>query len=77
MVTKREKPKSKPTRRRSPAREGAAKAWRPPRRRKDEPHLLYLARLGDALPDDTVARLPIDGSEQLDHYVYGTAKRKR
>ena len=27
------------------------------------------------VPDDELAKLPVDGAEQVDHYVYGTPKR--
>lgn len=29
------------------------------------------------VPDEEFDRLPADGSEQLDHYIYGTPKRSR
>jgi Arc/MetJ-type ribon-helix-helix transcriptional regulator len=29
----------------------------------------------DKVPDSVLEKLPVDGSAQLDHYVYGTPKR--
>ena len=34
-----------------------------------------LIALGNALPEDVVAKLPTDGASQHDHYIYGTPKR--
>jgi Arc/MetJ-type ribon-helix-helix transcriptional regulator len=30
-----------------------------------------------AIPDEEWAKLPVDGAEQHDHYIYGTPKRPR
>ena len=29
----------------------------------------------DAIPEDDMAKLPVDGAAQVDHYVYGLPKR--
>jgi hypothetical protein len=29
----------------------------------------------DGMPDEVFDRIPADGSEQLDHYLYGSPKR--
>ena len=45
----------------------------------DNPLLSLLAEFDEFaanMPADEVARLPIDGAQQHDHYLYGTAKRK-
>jgi predicted DNA-binding antitoxin AbrB/MazE fold protein len=34
-----------------------------------------LLALADALPPETLDRLPTDGASQHDHYLYGTPKR--
>jgi hypothetical protein len=36
-----------------------------------------IASLAKALPEQVIAGLPTDGAAQLDHYLYGTPKRKR
>ena len=33
------------------------------------------AELRRSIPEEEWAKLPIDGSEQLDHYIYGSPKR--
>lgn len=30
-----------------------------------------------AVPDEEISRLPLDGAEQHDHYIYGKPKRPR
>lgn len=77
MVTKREKPAAsgRATRTLSGSHGSGGDRPRKMRRRKDETYLAFLVRLGDSLPEETVARLPADGSEELDHYIYGTPKR--
>jgi len=36
-----------------------------------------IASLAAALPEETIAGLPVDGASQLDHYVHGSSKRDR
>jgi Arc/MetJ-type ribon-helix-helix transcriptional regulator len=39
----------------------------------------FWARIVDrsaAIPDEEWAKLPVDGAEQHDHYIYGTRKRQ-
>jgi len=35
----------------------------------------YLMKLGDALPDDVIARMPRDGAQNFDHYLDGSPKQ--
>lgn len=41
----------------------------------DRPIWERIADLGASLPDEAIAALPTDGASQLDHYLYGGAKR--
>ena len=41
----------------------------------DPPHLALALAIAARLPADEVARMPTDGAENLDHYVYGIPKR--
>lgn len=43
-----------------------------------EPKLSIWDRIiesGKSIPDEVWAELPVDGSEQLDHYLYGSPKK--
>ncbi len=40
-----------------------------------KPILEEIQQLTENIPDDEFLKLPIDGAEQLDHYVYGLPKR--
>ena len=63
MVTSRERPKS------------AAKPKVAPKRRRLTVSQKIIA-LGNQIPDEDIAKFPRDGAEQLDHYIYGTPKRR-
>jgi hypothetical protein len=66
MVTER-KP---PAKRRKPAPTALERA----RDAKPFDSFLYLMELGNALPDDEVARMPVDGAEHCDDYLEGIRK---
>ena len=42
---------------------------------KPKPIWEIIKERADALPDELVAKLPTDGAEQHDHYIYGTPKK--
>lgn len=65
---------SRSARRRKPAPARKERVVRVPKRRKGEDIHAYIIRLGDSLPEEEAARLPVDGSYQHDHYIYGTPK---
>jgi len=46
------------------------------RERTAKPIWETAAELLADLPEEELARLPADGSEQIDHYVYGSPKRE-
>ena len=76
MVTKQTKRGSSGRRPRAAAvKRGAGKAPRLPKRRKDEPLMMWIMRAAEAMPEDERRNLPVDGAEQHDHYIYGTPKR--
>ncbi len=43
---------------------------------QEKPLWQRLAEMAEALPAEVVDKLPPDGAEQHDHYIYGTPKRK-
>jgi hypothetical protein len=45
------------------------------RRRPPRPIWEMVEELLKDIPDEDIARMPTDGSEQHDHYIYGTPKR--
>ncbi len=56
----------------------------PPSARLDEPEVdpvqpkplwQQIAELRESVPDEEWDKLPVDGAEQLDHYIYGSPKR--
>lgn len=67
MVTER-----KPTAKRRKPANGAR-----PRVKKGNPvdSIAYLMKLGDALPDDVIEKMPRDGAQNFDHYLDGTPKQ--
>ena len=40
-----------------------------------QPAWQRLLAIGDAMPEADQERLPVDGAENLDHYLYGAPKR--
>jgi hypothetical protein len=40
-----------------------------------KPHWERAAELRKSIPEEEWAKLPVDGSEQLDHYIHGSPKR--
>lgn len=45
------------------------------RKRPDRPIWQMVEELLREIPAEDLARMPTDGSEQHDHYIYGTPKR--
>ncbi|MEK6285554.1 MAG: hypothetical protein AABO57_07425 [Acidobacteriota bacterium] len=45
------------------------------RKRPDRPVWQMVEELLKRIPQDVLDQLPTDGSEQHDHYIYGTPKR--
>lgn len=45
------------------------------RRLPDRPVWLMVEELLKDIPDEDLERMPTDGAEQHDHYIYGTPKR--
>lgn len=45
------------------------------RKRPDRPIWEMVEELLKRIPQDVLDQLPTDGSEQHDHYIYGTPKR--
>jgi len=43
---------------------------------KEKPLWKLLAQMAEALPPEVLEKLPPDGAEEHDHYVYGTPKRR-
>ena len=35
-----------------------------------------IVELGNAIPDDVIARMPRDGAKNFDHYLHGSPKQK-
>jgi|CXWL01.1.fsa_nt_gi hypothetical protein len=67
MVTER-KPQPK---RRKPAMDAQPRA----KKIKALDSFSYLMKLGDALPEDVIERMPRDGAQNFDHYLDGTPKQ--
>jgi Arc/MetJ-type ribon-helix-helix transcriptional regulator len=44
---------------------------------KQRPIWEEFAEIAASIPDEEWAKLPADGAEQHDHYIYGTPKRPR
>lgn len=45
-------------------------------RRDDHPIGEVIAEISASVPDEEWAKLPTDGAEQHDHYLYGSPKRQ-
>jgi hypothetical protein len=56
-----------------PANPSNGSAQQPPQRK---PLWQRAAELRKSIPEEEWAKLPTDGSEQLDHYIYGSPKRQ-
>ncbi|MCX7014219.1 MAG: type II toxin-antitoxin system prevent-host-death family antitoxin [Candidatus Sumerlaeota bacterium] len=48
----------------------------PPKRRKPRSVWEEILEIADSIPDEDLQRVPADSSINLDHYLYGAAKRK-
>jgi hypothetical protein len=44
--------------------------------RKQKPIWEVFQEIAASIPDEEWAKLPVDGAEQHDHYIYGTPKRR-
>ncbi len=42
---------------------------------QSKPLWQQIAELRESVPDEEWDKLPVDGAEQLDHYIYGSPKR--
>jgi hypothetical protein len=62
----------------APAISGNGDQTRPPADHEPPPRHKHLGEIAADLlkdvPEDELARLPVDGAEQHDHYIYGTPK---
>lgn len=78
MVTKRTPAKPTSARRRNGSAKKPApsvKRWRVPKRRKGEELHDFLIRLGESIPAEEQAKMPVDGAANHDHYIYGAPKQ--